>query len=76
MRVVEVTKDGVLLDGNHPLAGETLRYSVLVREVRPATIEEIQEAAAGFEEAAQGWETSTSGETGNLVQLGSKKLLS
>lgn len=74
MRVIEVTKDAVLLDGNHPLAGETLRYSVHVREVRPATEEEIARAAAEFDEVAEAYERS-SGEGdgargGALVQLG------
>jgi FKBP-type peptidyl-prolyl cis-trans isomerase SlyD len=71
MRVIGVTPDAVLLDGNHPLAGETLRYSVIVRDVRPATAEEIEEAAAGFEEASEGWDAhSTNGAGGDLVQLG------
>lgn len=69
MRVIEVTPDAVILDGNHPLAGETLRYSVIVRDVRPATAEEIAEAAAGFDEAAEGWETAGATD-GALVQLG------
>ncbi len=68
MRVVGVTQDAVVLDGNHPLAGETLRYSVVVRDVRPATAQEIAEAAAGFEEAAEGWELPDPGP--GLVQLG------
>lgn len=52
MRVVEIRADAIVLDGNHPLAGETLRYSVVVREVRPATEAEIEQAAADFDEAA------------------------
>ncbi len=43
-QVVTVTKiagDEVTLDANHPLAGETLNFDVTVREVRPATEEEI-----------------------------------
>jgi FKBP-type peptidyl-prolyl cis-trans isomerase SlyD len=63
MRVLEVTKDGVVLDGNHPLAGETLRYTIVVREVRSATEDEISRAAMDFDEA--GYETPTPG----LVQL-------
>ncbi|MBX3196677.1 MAG: peptidylprolyl isomerase [Labilithrix sp.] len=72
MRVVEVKPDAVVLDGNHPLAGETLRYSVVVRDVRPATEEEIEEAAEGFEEAAEGWEPHAheANGAGELVQLG------
>jgi FKBP-type peptidyl-prolyl cis-trans isomerase SlyD len=69
MRVIEVTPDAVILDGNHPLAGETLRYSVVVREVRPATEQEIEEAAAEFEAARETFEPSPLDGPG-LVQLG------
>ncbi len=51
MRVVEVTDDAVIVDANHPLAGITLHYAVTVREVRPATDDEIQKAASELEEA-------------------------
>ena len=51
MRVLEIRDDSVLVDANHPLAGVTLHYSVNVREVRPATDDEIEAAAAEFEEA-------------------------
>ena len=73
MRVIDVKPDAVVLDGNHPLAGETLRYSVVIRDVRPATEEEIEEAAAAFEEAAEAWEPhdhGTNGSGSDLVQLG------
>lgn len=33
--------DQVVVDANHPLAGETLVFDITVREVRPATAEEI-----------------------------------
>jgi FKBP-type peptidyl-prolyl cis-trans isomerase SlyD len=39
--VVEVKKDVVHLDGNHPLAGQTLHFDVEVLEVRAATEEEL-----------------------------------
>lgn len=45
LHVVTITKvDGnnVTLDGNHPLAGETLHFDVKVTEVRDATLEEIK----------------------------------
>lgn len=51
MRVVSIKDDAVVVDANHPLAGKVLHYSVLVREVREATAEEIETAAAAFEEA-------------------------
>jgi FKBP-type peptidyl-prolyl cis-trans isomerase SlyD len=40
--VVEVTDDEVTVDGNHPLAGKTLRFSGVVTDVRPATQEELE----------------------------------
>jgi FKBP-type peptidyl-prolyl cis-trans isomerase SlyD len=51
MNVLEVRKDSVVVDANHPLAGMTLRYHVKVREVREATEEEIQRAAAELDVA-------------------------
>jgi FKBP-type peptidyl-prolyl cis-trans isomerase SlyD len=53
LRVIDVKKDAVVLDGNHPLAGATLHYSVTIAEVRAATEEEIAEAAEAFDEAGE-----------------------
>jgi len=39
--VVRVERDFVTVDGNHPLAGRTLHFSVEVAEVRKATHEEV-----------------------------------
>ena len=39
--VVKIKGDKVLLDGNHPLAGKELRFSIKVVGVRAATAEEI-----------------------------------
>jgi len=39
--VIAVTDSTVTVDANHPLAGETLTFDVTIREVRPATAEEI-----------------------------------
>ena len=39
--VVEVEGEEVTLDGNHPLAGETLHFDVEILEVRDATEEEL-----------------------------------
>jgi FKBP-type peptidyl-prolyl cis-trans isomerase SlyD len=40
-RVMKIKGDKVLLDGNHPFAGKTLRFSLTVTEVRAASEEEI-----------------------------------
>ena len=43
-RAVTVTKilgDMVTLDGNHPLAGQSLHFDVRIEDVRPATEEEL-----------------------------------
>ncbi|MCL6556190.1 MAG: peptidylprolyl isomerase [Burkholderiales bacterium] len=39
--VTDVTEDTVVVDGNHPLAGRSLRFTCTVTDVRPATPEEI-----------------------------------
>jgi FKBP-type peptidyl-prolyl cis-trans isomerase SlyD len=44
MRVIEVTPDAFVVDTNHPLAGQTVRFQVEVSEVRPASAEEITRA--------------------------------
>jgi FKBP-type peptidyl-prolyl cis-trans isomerase SlyD len=40
--VTDVTPDTVVVDGNHPLAGERLWFRAKVSEVRAATTEEMQ----------------------------------
>lgn len=44
LTVVEVYDDDVIVDGNHPLAGETLHFSVEIIDVREATAEELAHA--------------------------------
>jgi len=46
LRVLEVTPETVILDRNHPLAGQKLRFDVEVVEVRPAEEAEILAAEA------------------------------
>jgi len=41
MHVTEVNDAVVVVDGNHPLAGETLNFQVRVLVVRPATMDEL-----------------------------------
>ena len=39
--VTEITADNVVIDGNHPLAGQTLLFKGTVEGVRPASAEEL-----------------------------------
>ncbi len=39
--VTDIAGDSVVVDGNHPLAGERLWFACTVREVRPATEDEL-----------------------------------
>lgn len=41
VRVVKVEDDDVTVDGNHPLAGKHLNFSVTIQDVRAGTEEEI-----------------------------------
>ena len=41
VRVVEVSPEQVTIDGNHPLAGVTLNFSVRIQDVREASAEEL-----------------------------------
>ncbi len=52
LKVLEVSTDTVVLDTNHPLAGQRVRLRVVVQAVRPATAEEIEEATARIVETA------------------------
>jgi FKBP-type peptidyl-prolyl cis-trans isomerase SlyD len=72
MRVIEVKADTVVVDANHPLAGLTLCYEVQVKEVRAATDEEIEDAAAAFEAAGYCDDPTHDHGPNDLVQLGHK----
>jgi len=45
--IAEIEDDTVTLDGNHPLAGQTLRFEVSIASIREATEEEIANGAVG-----------------------------
>lgn len=53
MRVVELRSDTVVVDTNHPLAGQTVRFEVEVQDIRSATEEEIASAEADLEARAE-----------------------
>ncbi len=40
--VKDVTDEGIIVDGNHPLAGQVLNFAVEIMEVREATAEELE----------------------------------
>ena len=46
LTVVEVGETDILVDGNHPLAGENLNFDLEVAEVRAATEEELNHGHA------------------------------
>lgn len=50
MRVLEVHEDMFVVDTNHPLAGQRVRFEVEVSSVRAASDEEIEKAQAELEE--------------------------
>ena len=45
--IAEIEGDTVTLDGNHPLAGQTLRFEVSIASIREATEEEIANGSVG-----------------------------
>ncbi len=45
--IVELGKDDVQIDGNHPLAGQHLNFSIKIREVRAASEEELAAVRSG-----------------------------
>jgi FKBP-type peptidyl-prolyl cis-trans isomerase SlyD len=51
LRVLDVSKDAVVVDANHPLAGQRVRFELRVLNVRPATEQELERAAAQLEAA-------------------------
>jgi len=44
--VQDVNEEGVVIDGNHPLAGQVLHFDVTVEAIREATDEEIEHGHA------------------------------
>lgn len=52
MRVLEVHDDAFVVDTNHPLAGQRVRFEIEVTSVRPAREDEIAAAQAELEQMA------------------------
>ncbi len=42
VRVKEIKEDSVIIDANHPLAGQTLNFNVSIESIREATKEELE----------------------------------
>lgn len=54
--VTDIADDKVVVDGNHPLAGQTLRFDCTVVAVRPATTEELSHGHVHGDDGAHGHE--------------------
>lgn len=48
-QIVELTADEIIIDFNHPLAGEVLNFAVKVLEIRSATEEELEHGHAHYD---------------------------
>lgn len=44
--ITEIGEDMVTVDGNHPMAGETLNFKIQVKDIREATPQEIEHGHA------------------------------
>lgn len=44
--VTDVDEESIVIDANHPLAGETLHFEVTVKDIRDATNEEVEHGHA------------------------------
>ena len=54
LKVLDVDDSRVVLDANHPLAGQNVRFELRVLEVRPATSEESAQAEARLTDVKPG----------------------
>ena len=52
--VTEVTDDKVVVDGNHPLAGQTLHFTCTITDARPASEDEVSHGHAHGEHGEHG----------------------
>ena len=65
VRVVKVDDDDVTVDGNHPLAGQTLHFSVQIDDVRDATEEELAQGHIQASGGCCGGSDDSEGEGGS-----------
>jgi FKBP-type peptidyl-prolyl cis-trans isomerase SlyD len=72
--VQAVEGDTVTVDANHPLAGMTLRYRIKVQEVREATDDEIERAAAALDDAHEHVHGPDCDHTHEPVSLGERNV--
>lgn len=66
--VTEVYDDYVVVDGNHPLAGMSLKLHITIEDVREATPEDIERGSASDASAGSMFEVA------DLLPLGKKTL--
>jgi FKBP-type peptidyl-prolyl cis-trans isomerase SlyD len=61
LRVLGVSESGVVVDLNHPLAGQRVRFQVAVLEARAATADEVALAEAALEAEGEAEEPPENG---------------
>ena len=49
VEVIEIRENEIVLDGNHPMAGETLHFDVKILSTREATEEELERGHLGHD---------------------------
>jgi len=54
VRIAKVDGDNVIVDGNHPLAGQPLNFDVEIAEIREASAEELEHGHIHGDEACCG----------------------
>lgn len=54
LTVTDIDGEKIVLDGNHPLAGRTLHFSVTVKDIREATDEELSHQHAHKQQHGSG----------------------
>jgi FKBP-type peptidyl-prolyl cis-trans isomerase SlyD len=70
--VQAIQGDTVTVDANHPLAGMTLRYRIKIVEVREASDEEVESAAASLDDAHEHVHGPDCDHTHDPVSLGER----